>query len=355
MKTYRRKNITRLACILLAALFCAVFACAPKRPADPKQDAGIVPLVPADTEHVTDEPAESSVTPSPSADGTEAPETTDELTAGPTEAITLSPTPAPTDTPEPTPAPTPEPTPSPAPTNEPTAAPTPAPTPTPTAVPTPKPTAAPTATPKPTSAPISTPAPSGNPDQSVFDNCAFVGYSTFEGLHHFGIITHGHWFTRVGLNINTVYTTPTEHGSVPIIDELNTGSYEAVILMFGQNECGWPSLDSFITKYERLLHDIWTRQPNAVLFVTGIPPVSKAHSDEGHYGVTNPHINYINNGLSALCVRTPNAYFITVPPELIGSDGALPPNASSDGVHLNGTYLRIWANHITRFVTDILR
>ena len=142
---------------------------------------------------------------------------------------------------------------------------------------------------------------------------------------------------------------------MPIIDELNTGDYEAVILMFGQNECGWPNLDSFIDKYERLLSDIWRRQPNAKLFITGIPPVSKAHSDEGHYGVTNPHINYINAGLAALAARTPNAYFITVPAELIGPDGALPPQASSDGVHLNITYMRYWGNHITRFVTAILR
>lgn len=331
MKYIIQKRIAFIPALVLAVLltFCA---CAPRRVPQP------------------------AAAPSESPSGLQPEETVLFPTATPNEAPSIPPTYAPSETPELTAEPSPEPTPesTPAPTAEPTPVPTAEPTPAPTSAPTPAPTQAPAPTPSPTPRPTSAPAP-GTPDQSVFDNSVFVGNSTFEGLHQFNVITHGTWYTRVGLNINTVYTTPTEHGSVPIIDELNHGSYEAVFLMFGQNECGWPNLDSFIAKYEQLLSDIWRRQPGAKIFITAIPPVSKAHSDAGHYGVTNPHINYINNGLSALAARTPNAYFITVPDELIGPDGALPPEASNDGVHLNITYMRYWGNHITRTAISVLR
>ena len=192
-------------------------------------------------------------------------------------------------------------------------------------------------------------------DYGVFADCVFVGNSTFEGLYRYGVITNSTFFTKVGLNVNTVYTTSTSTGSVPIIDELNTGSYKAVILMFGQNECGWPSLDTFLSKYAQLLNDIWSRQPNAKIFITAVPPVSKAVSDEGPNGVTNEHINYINNGLEQLADRTANAYFISVPGVMFGSDGALCAEASGgDGIHLNLTYTRYWADHIRNVVASVI-
>lgn len=278
--------------------------------------------LPTDTPAVSDTPAETAL---PTAAPT--PESTPELTESPT--------------PELTPAPTPEP------------AATPAPEPTATAVPTAAPTPAPTAIPKPTASP--TDPPNGTPDFSVFDNCCFVGNSTFEGFHLYHVIDNGAWYTRVGLNVNSVYTTPTEGGSVPIINELDHGSYDGVLLMFGQNECGWPSLDTFLTKYVQLVADVHAKQPGAKVFITGIPPVSQHVSDTSPYGVTNPHINYINSGLEAIAGSIPYAYFITVPQELIGPDGTLPAEASSDGIHLNKTYLRYWANHICRAVTAVLR
>ena len=214
-----------------------------------------------------------------------------------------------------------------------------------TAAPTEEPTAEPTA--KPTEA-------AGSNDYGVFADCAFVGNSVFDGLYRYAIITNSHFFTKTGLNVNTVYSATTSTGSVPIIDELYSGSYKGVLLMFGQNECGWPSLDTFLSKYEQLLSDIWVRQPNCKIFITGVPPITKAVSDTNTNGITNDRISYINNGLMQLADRTPNAYFITVPDVMIGADGALPVDASGgDGIHLNLTYYRYWADHICSSVSAV--
>lgn len=220
-----------------------------------------------------------------------------------------------------------------------------------TDAPTPSPAPAESATPL----PMASTAPS--PDYTIFNDCAFVGNSTFEGLYRFGIIKQGKFFTKVGLNILSVYEQTTATGTVPIIDELNTGTYKAVILMFGENELGWPNLNVFIEKYSQLLTDVWQRQPGCKIFIMGIPPVSERKSAEGEAagtGVYNERIQMYNAQLEELA-RTRGCYFVTVPSQLINSNGALPDEASSDGLHLNTTYSRYWADHICICVMDGLK
>ena len=187
-------------------------------------------------------------------------------------------------------------------------------------------------------------------DYQIFDNCAFIGNSTLHGLYQFGIITHGSFFTKVGLNVLSVYEKPTDTGTVPIIDELNSGNYDAVILLFGQNELGWPSADSFINKYSQLLTDVWARQPDAEIFIMAMPPVSKKVSDTSSNGVTNENINLFNSKLQQLAAQR-NCKFIPAPDTLKDASGALPADASSDGIHLNMKYSRLWAEHICRCVS----
>ncbi|MBR3381938.1 MAG: hypothetical protein IKG85_02720 [Clostridia bacterium] len=318
------KTIKRAAALLMAALCLAgAFACGGSLPEDHKE--GMLPTgLPADTR----EPA--AETPEPT-------EPAEETPAAP--VLTEGPTAAPTEAPKPTPAPTE----APKPTAEPTAKPTK--TPKPTA----EPTAKPTKTPKPTAKPTSTPKPSGSGDQSVFDDAAFIGNSLFEGLWKFGIITHGRFFTKVGLNVNTVMTAHIEGSSVPVIDELNTGSYGKVILLFGENEIGWPSQSTFMRRYAELLDAIWERQPHAEIYVCGMPPVTKARSDRNENGLTNENIVRTNAKFKQMA-QEKGAYYIGLPSAMYDNDGALPAEASSDGIHLNLKYDRIWAEYITRKV-----
>ena len=126
-------------------------------------------------------------------------------------------------------------------------------------------------------------------------------------------------------------------------------------MMFGENELGWPDLNLFINKYEQLCRDVWKKQPGAKLFITGIPPVSAAKSASSTTGVTNENIQLYNAQLADLCARTEGVYFISVPEALMTSNGALPAEASGDGLHLNMTYSRYWADHICLTVMSVLR
>lgn len=214
------------------------------------------------------------------------------------------------------------------------------------------PTVLPSSTPAPSETPlVTTASPSpGGPDYSVFDNCAFVGNSVFEGLYRYGVITRGKFFTKVGLNILSVYSDTTTTGTVPIIDELDTGNYDSIILMFGQNELGWPSVDSFIQHYSTFIDDVRGKQPNARIFLTGLPPFSKEKSSEGgSNGLTNERVHLYNGRIEKLA-QSKNCYYITVPDAMMDADGALPSEATSDGIHLNLAYSKIWADHICSIV-----
>ncbi len=213
----------------------------------------------------------------------------------------------------------------------------------------------PTADPGFTDAPTAAPTPVGpvEPDQSVFDDAAFIGNSVFEGLYRFGIITHGTFFTKVGLNVNSVFTAHLDNSSVPIIDELNTGTYNKVILFFGSNELGWPSYPGFIERYSNVIDAVWQRQPGCKIYICALLPTNKARDDKNENGFTNANINTMNGMIKDLCDERGVTY-IDVPAGMFDEFGRLPDDASSDGQHPNLKYDRIWAEHICLKVMGVI-
>ncbi len=213
----------------------------------------------------------------------------------------------------------------------------------------PTPVAEPTGTPEPVVTPEITPEPSPSPmvpDYSAFDDCAFVGNSVFEGLRLYGVIKEGAFFTRVGLNVNTVFTLPASSGTgVPVIDELYNGTYAKVLLLFGENELGWPSYSGFINQYEKIVDAVWARQPNCEIYIVGIPPITAKKSSQGGSEITNENIQRFNAMLLDLATRR-SCRYVTVPESMINYDGSLIDEASNDGIHLTVEYSKKWADHI---------
>ena len=203
-----------------------------------------------------------------------------------------------------------------------------------------------------TGMPVPTEASSVTPDYTVFDDAALIGNSTFEGLYRYGVITHGTFFTKVGLNVLTVHTASTDRGTVPIIDELNGRTFGKVILMFGENELGWPSPQSFIEKYEELLDAVWLRQPDTEIYIVAMPPVSHGYSSTSVSGVNNTNIQNFNAMMEDLAERR-GCHYVDVPAALMTYDGELPDEASGDGLHLNLQYARYWADHICLCVMGV--
>lgn len=278
-------------------------------------------------------------------------EPTEAQTAVPTANVTETPTSVPTEeaTGEPSAAPTQEPTE--APTSEPTDAPNPDPTPAPTPAPTPKPTPRPTAVPTPKLTNAPTPKPTSDPNQSSASDTVYIGNSIIQSLYEYGIITNGYFLTRVGLNVNTIYTKEDDDGT-KLIDLLVGASYSKVVLNFGMNEVGWPSQPTFISRYEKLIDDVRLRLPAGVkIYVLAITPVTRVYSEgKGQEnGITIEHITATNEMIKAMCAEK-GAVFVDNPSAFFDSEGYLPSDASSDGVHPKLQYLKIWAVHIKNHI-----
>ena len=97
-----------------------------------------------------------------------------------------------------------------------------------------------------TAAPITKPI-NGEYDSSCFDSTVFIGNSRFISFKNYGLAKNV--YAVVGLNVDTVFTKTVAGSTVTVIDELNGKDFEKVVLMFGDNECGWSSYDSFVVKY----------------------------------------------------------------------------------------------------------
>lgn len=194
---------------------------------------------------------------------------------------------------------------------------------------------------KKTTAKATVPAAKG--DYSYFDNCAFVGNSRVLDFKNYGLVENV--YAVVGLNVDTVFTKSVSGSNIPVIDELKGKHFEKIYLMFGDNECGWPNTDEFIRRYAKVVDAVHERVPEAEIYLQSILPISKKASDENNYGCNNTVINNLNKKIEKLA-EDKGVHYIAPAEAMRGSDGALPPEAASDGVHLKKKYCEIWLNYL---------
>ncbi|MBO5858840.1 MAG: hypothetical protein J6R20_03610 [Clostridia bacterium] len=180
-------------------------------------------------------------------------------------------------------------------------------------------------------------------DSSCFDNTVFVGNSRFVSFKNFGLAKNV--YPVVGLNVDTVFTKSVAGSSVPVIDELNGKTYEKVILLFGDNECGWPNHDVFAEKYAKVIAAVRERIPEAEIYLHAVLPVSVNASATNEFGCNNETITKLNKKIEELAAKE-GVHFIPQPECLKAEDGTLIPEAASDGIHLNKKYAKIWISSL---------
>lgn len=174
---------------------------------------------------------------------------------------------------------------------------------------------------------------------------AFLGNSGISDLYVSGFIPEADYYYKVGLNVQSAFDTAMDQGTVPVIEELQGHDYNEIFLLFGQNELGWPAMNVFLEDYAKLIQQAREYCPNATLYVMSILPMSEEASDRNDNGENQQTADEFNEALVSLA-RENGAVFLDFTSELKGSDGYLPADAAADGVHLNQTYLGIWADMI---------
>lgn len=196
-----------------------------------------------------------------------------------------------------------------------------------------------------TGVPYSGPAELGSISKAVF-----IGDSRTEGLRLYtSILASGaRVYANKGLSVSSVYTKAfvhTDSGDVTALDAMRADpNYESVYICLGINELGWQYVEIYTEKYAALIAAIREINPSADIYIEGLLPVT-AQRSESDETFNNPRIEWFNASLLELA-KTLGVHYLNVSEMFAENGGALPPDASTDGIHLNKEYCVKWLDYI---------
>lgn len=237
--------------------------------------------------------------------------------------------------------------------------PTPAPDPTPTPDPTPEPT--PTPTPEPKTAPFDFTQPAPATEEAVemdyFSDALFIGDSRTDGLRLYSGIKGADFYCYKGLTIFEVDSreiVDLNGTKCSVVEALEKGpQYKKIYISLGINELGYYNDESFHTAFGDFLDQVKALQPDAVIYLENLVPVNPEKCK------ANNQPSYVNNDR----VAAYNAIFpqlaeehqvvlLDVAAGLTDENGALPAEATVDGVHFSKTWYQKWLTYLTEHTVD---
>lgn len=210
-------------------------------------------------------------------------------------------------------------------------------------------TQAPSATPE----AVPTPAPTRVAEEpqsqkNDFSDSVFIGDSMAEGFQLFSGIQGATFYFERGLRLEDVATdlvANTPNGKTTILDALRQRQYGRVILILGLNELGWDNSEVFRQRYCNLVDSIQEIQPGAEIYLQAILPVTQERSSSDRI-FKNEDIAQYNEKIAQVAAEK-GVHYLDVSSVMTDSTGALLPDATGDGIHLNKKYCEKWLAYIT--------
>lgn len=184
-------------------------------------------------------------------------------------------------------------------------------------------------------------------ENSYFDDAVFIGDSRTEGLILYTGLSNTVAYTDKGLMVDTVFTKPAinKNGEkISVMEALRSTDFRKVYIMLGINETGWPYSSVFIEKYGRIIDEIKAVNPQAIIYVQEILPVTESVSQTSGY-VKNKKIDEYN-ALIRQMAEEKQVYYIDTGNAVADENGFLPEDAAIDGIHLKQPYCRKWLEYL---------
>lgn len=179
-----------------------------------------------------------------------------------------------------------------------------------------------------------------------FENAAFLGDSRTAGLDEKLVVGQADFYTSIGIDVRGVLQkkvfTLSNGQKGTMLEAVSEKNYDKIYLMFGINELGWPYKDTFVQYYTTIIETLKQRFPNAKIYVQSIIPMVEKRTDEVY---NNEKIALFNTYIEEVAKNT-GVNWINVNSSVTDEAGALPEEASSDGIHLNRDYLFKWADYL---------
>lgn len=192
-----------------------------------------------------------------------------------------------------------------------------------------------------TGLPVSASAPEG-----WFSDALFIGDSRTEGLRNYDGLPGATYYAVKGLMVNTVYTKRevADNGTKETVMQAQAKHpFGKIYVMLGVNELGWSSMQSFVSDYKKMAEDLKKDHPKARIYLQAIFPVS-AQKSTGSSIYNNDKIAAYNQAILKIAEQENIGFLDTA--RAVSTDGVLPENASTDGVHLNSEYCAKWCDYL---------
>lgn len=184
-------------------------------------------------------------------------------------------------------------------------------------------------------------------DPEYFSDTAFIGDSRTQGLQLYSGLKTATFLAGRSINVSSIYTDaviPDGNGGYEtILDALADRQYRKIYIMLGVNELGY-SQDNFIALYGDLIDEIARLQPDALLYIQAIIPVSKTRGEGDPY-YNNTRIRAFNAAIAEMAAAK-GAYYIDTYGAFADEEGNLPEDATFDGVHFLRDYCERWLQYI---------
>ena len=186
-------------------------------------------------------------------------------------------------------------------------------------------------------------------NKTKFDETvAFIGDSRTQGFIMYNGLSKVQDYSYIGLMVDTAITkefVKTSDGKkITLLQDMKNKNIKKVYIMLGINELGWSYPSVFKLKYEELIDEIRKVQPNCEIYVQSIIPVTKT-KDKSDKIYNNTNVKKFNELIKEVA-NEKNVTYLDVQSVLVDSQGYLPEEASTDGVHVGKKYCERWLDYL---------
>lgn len=180
-------------------------------------------------------------------------------------------------------------------------------------------------------------------DNSYFNDALFIGDSLTDGFRLHAGLPDSTFLSGTSMTISGLGSREWQPG-ITMLDRIKQGGFKKIYIMLGINEnMVIENKDSFIRSYGNLLDTVKETNPDSLIYIQSLLPVTASMDIEGR--ITNRVINSFNDGLYNLSIDK-RVFYLDINGALVDEKGKLPESASTDGVHLKKDYYLKWFNYL---------
>lgn len=188
-------------------------------------------------------------------------------------------------------------------------------------------------------------------DDTWFENTVFLGDSRTEGLQLYSGITTGTFFWEWGMSVFKIDSE--KHRKVEVngqkmtlMEALSSGTWDQVYIMIGINDLGYQA-SSYQEALEEMVDQVKAIQSDAVIYLQTMPPVNEALAKENNiaYYINNENVKAFNDAIVQVA-QEKQVVLLDTASCLTDSQGQLPADMSSDGVHFKKAGYQTWLDYL---------